>query len=80
MERVILPSALKPGRKITEADLHHALDHPVASTYMDDDAWMVAGADTAGRLIEVGFRVDGDTEIVFHSFRPCRPQFLPEQR
>lgn len=76
MEIVILASALK--RDITAEDILHALDNPFWTTDMDG-AVMVVGADPGFRLIEVGVRTDADRLIVFHSFRPARPQFLPER-
>lgn len=75
MEIIVLASALK--RDITEDDIRHAISNPIATTDMDDACFMVVGADTAGRLIEVGIRIGEDTITAFHSFRPARQQFLP---
>jgi hypothetical protein len=69
----IRPSARKRG--IADEDIVHALRNAFR-TVPGDGFEMLIGADTTGRLLEVGVRVDDDDElIVFHAM-PARPKFL----
>lgn len=66
-------SARKHG--ITEADMLHAVRHPLARLDLGDDAWMLLGPDTTGRLLEVGVGgASGDEPRIFHAM-PLRPKF-----
>jgi len=41
---------------------------------------MWVGPDLAARLIEVGFRIEDETIVVFHAFRPPNPKYLNPKR
>ena len=82
MEIHVLASALK--RDITEGDILHAVARPFTENEIEDDErgdWkMWVGPDLAARLIEVGFRIEDETIVVFHAFRPPNPKYLNPKR
>lgn len=82
MEIHVLASALK--RDITEGDILHAVARPFTENEIEDDErgdWkMWVGPDLAARLIKVGFRIEDETIVVFHAFRPPNPKYLNPKR
>lgn len=82
METVVLASATK--RDVTENDILHAIGRPLTVTDIEDDEsgdWhMFVGPDLAARLIEVGLRIEDDTIVVFHAFRPPNQKYLSPER
>jgi len=70
----VAPSARKHG--IDDQDMLHTLAHPLRVFDLDDGFTMLlVGADTAGRLLEVGV-VEGDTALVIVHAMPARQKFL----
>jgi hypothetical protein len=51
MDPVVLPSARKHG--VVDEDMLHAYRNPIR-VFDLDDLTMLVGADTAGRLVEIG--------------------------
>ncbi len=69
----VAPTARKHG--IDDRDMLHALAHPLRVFDLGDGFTMLVGADTAGRLLEVGV-VEGDTALVIVHAMPARQKFL----
>jgi hypothetical protein len=75
VEIVVAASALRHG--VTAEDALHALRNAIDAWLRDDDGFsMVVGADSAGRLIEVGYVDSVDARVVVHAM-PARPRYLP---
>ena len=72
MDPVILTSARKHG--ITDNDMLHAYRHPIR-VFVLDDLDMLVGADTAGRMLEVGVATAEGVEFIVHAMA-ARPKFL----
>ena len=72
MDPVILASARKHG--IPDDDMLHAYRNPIR-VFAFDDLTMLVGADTAGRMIEVGLATGEGVEFIAHAM-PARPKFL----
>jgi hypothetical protein len=68
---VILASARKHG--IT-GDMLHAYRHPIR-VFDLDDLDMLVGADTAGRMLEIGVNAAEGVEFIVHAMA-ARPKFL----
>lgn len=70
-------SALKAhlGEVCTEPDIRHALRNFVqaAQDPFDGDVVLFLGADTGGRMIEVGVLYRDEGPVIIHSQRPVRP-------
>jgi hypothetical protein len=79
---VILASARKHG--ITDDDMLHAYRHPIR-VFDLDDLDMLVGADTAGRMLEIGVTAAEGVEFIVHamaldpsSWRPNMPRSIQE--
>lgn len=72
-EPYVAPSARRHG--LDDQDMLHVLAHPLRVFDLDDGFTMLLGADTAGRLLEVGV-IEGDTALVIVHAMPARPKFL----
>ena len=72
MDPVILASARKHG--ITDDDMLHAYRHPIR-VFDLDDLTMLIGADTAGRMLEIGVATSEGIDFIVHAM-PARPKFL----
>lgn len=69
----IADSARKHG--ISDEDIHHAVDHPVAPIAVSTDRIFFIGATQTGELLElVVVDPDGDNPAVIHA-DICRPKF-----
>jgi uncharacterized DUF497 family protein len=69
-------AAFKHG--VTEANIRHALWHPVHEQLLESyvNKWLIIGYDTGGNLIEIAYNIiDNDTVNVFHAM-PCRKTFI----
>jgi hypothetical protein len=72
VDPVILASARKHG--ISDDDMLHAYGHPIRAFDLDD-LTMLIGADTAGRMLEVGVAHAEGVEFIVHAMA-ARPRFL----
>ena len=72
MDPVILSSARKHG--FSDTDMLHAHRNPIR-VFMHNDLVMLIGADTTGRLLEVGVATGEGVEFIVHAM-PARPRFL----
>ena len=75
----IRPSALRHG--VHEADIRHALAHPMSIEVEDDGVFVIVGSRRDGHPLEMCLRYDAasDTERVFHAMqaRPNRMRKSP---
>ena len=67
-----MASARKHG--ITDDDMLHAYRHPIR-VFDLDDLGMLIGADTAGRMLEIGVTTAESVEFIVHAMA-ARPKFL----
>jgi hypothetical protein len=72
VDPVILQSARK--HQITQDDMLHAYRHPIR-VFDLDDLTMLVGADTAGRMLEIGVAQSEGLEFIVHAM-PARAKFL----
>lgn len=72
MDPIILASARKHG--VSDNDMVHAHRNPIR-VFVLDDLVMLIGADTTGRLLEVGVVTGEGVEFIVHAM-PARPRFL----
>ncbi len=72
MGPVILQSARK--HQISDDDMLHAYRHPIR-VFDLGDLDMLIGADTAGRMLEVGVAESEGIEFIVHAM-PARAKFL----
>lgn len=69
---MILHSARK--HQITDDDMLHAYRYPIR-VFDLDDLTMLVGADTAGRMIEIGVAQSEGIDFIVHAM-PARAKFL----
>lgn len=69
---MIVPSARK--HQISDDDMLHAYRHPIR-VFDLDDLTMLVGADTAGRMLEIGVASSEGIEFIVHAM-PARNKFL----
>ena len=76
-EQVPLIVASARRHRIGEDEMLHAFRNPVRTFLIGEDMTMVIGADTAGRLIEIGVveRRDEPGLVIVHAM-PARSKFL----
>lgn len=72
MDPVILRSARKHG--VSDDDMLHAYRYPIR-VFDLDDLTMLIGADSSGRLTEVGVTAAEGVEFIVHAM-PARTKFL----
>lgn len=72
MGPVVLESARKHG--IADEDMLHVYRNPIR-VFDLDDLTMLIGADTAGRVLEIGIAVAESIEFIVHAM-PAREKFL----
>jgi hypothetical protein len=72
VDPVVLPSARRHG--VTDDDMLHAYRNPIR-VFDLDDLTMLIGADSVGRLVEVGLASADGVEFVVHAM-PARSKFL----
>lgn len=72
MDPVVLPSARRHG--ITDADALHAYRQPIR-VFDLDGLTMLIGADTTGRVLEIGVAVGDGVEFIVRAM-PAREKFL----
>lgn len=72
---MVIASAKRHG--VTDANMLHAFRNPVRTFRVGEDMTMVIGADTAGRLLEVGVVESRDEPgLVNVHAMPARQKFL----
>ena len=69
---MIVPSARK--HQISDDDMLHAYRHPIR-VFDLDDLTMLVGADTAGRMLEIGVATSDGIDFIVHAM-PARAKFL----
>ena len=72
MDPVVLSSARK--HEVADEDMLHAYRNPVR-VFEFDDLTMLIGADSAGRLLEIGTVTAEGIEFIVHAM-PARKKFL----
>ncbi|MEZ5295291.1 MAG: hypothetical protein R2697_03155 [Ilumatobacteraceae bacterium] len=72
MDPVIVRSARK--HQISDTDMLHAYRHPIR-VFDLDDLTMLIGADTAGRMLEIGVATSEGIDFIVHAM-PARAKFL----
>jgi len=75
MDPVVLESARKHG--VQDADMIHAYRNPIR-VFALDDLTMLVGADSSGRLLEVGVAEADGIDFVVHAM-VARPKFLEKR-
>ena len=71
---MIVPSARK--HQISDDDVLHAYRHPMR-VFDLDDLIMLVGADTAGRMLEIGVATSDGIDFIVHAM-PARNKFLEQ--
>lgn len=69
---MIVRSARK--HQIADDDMLHAYRHPIR-VFDLDDLTMLVGADTAGRMLEIGVATSDGIDFIVHAM-PARDKFL----
>lgn len=72
MDPVIVSSARKHG--VADGDMLHTYHHPVR-VFALDDLTMLIGADSSGRILEVGVASAEGFDFIVHAMS-ARPKFL----
>lgn len=60
--------------QVPDDDMLHAYRHPIR-VFDLDDLTMLVGADTAGRMLEIGVATSDGIDFIVHAM-PARPKFL----
>jgi hypothetical protein len=69
----IAESAYRHG--IGVEDILHAFNNPIRVEELDDELFMLAGADRAGNLLEIGVVATSDGPVIVHAME-ARPKYL----
>jgi len=72
-EPFIAPSALKHG--ISREDILHAYRNPIRIFELDENLYMIIGANQAAFILEVGVSVNSNRQIIIHAMN-ARSRFL----
>ena len=72
-EPFIAPSALKHG--ISREDILHAYRNPIRIFELDENLYMIIGANQAAIILEVGVSIDSNRQIKIHAMN-ARSRFL----
>lgn len=72
-EPFIAPSALKHG--ISREDILHAYRNPIRIFELDENLYMIIGANQAAIILEVGVSIDSNRQIIIHAMN-ARSRFL----
>jgi hypothetical protein len=72
-EPFIAPSALKHG--ISREDILHAYRNPIRIFELDENLYMIIGANRAAIILEVGVSVNSNRQIIIHAMN-ARSRFL----
>ena len=71
---MVVRSARK--HQIADDDMLHAYRHPIR-VFDLDDLTMLVGADTAGRMLEIGVATSDGIDFIVHAM-PARAKFLEQ--
>jgi hypothetical protein len=72
-EPFIAPSALKHG--ISREDIWHAYRNPIRIYELDDNLYMIIGANQAAIFLEVGLTINSNRQIIIHAMK-ARKRFI----
>jgi hypothetical protein len=72
-EPFIAPSALKHG--ISREDILHAYRNPIRIFELDENLYMIIGANQAAIILEVGVSINLNRQIIIHAMN-ARSRFL----
>ena len=72
-EPFIAPSALKHG--ISREDILHAYRNPIRIFELDENLYMIIGANQAAIILEVGVSINSNRQIIIHAMY-ARSRFL----
>ncbi|MBJ7280140.1 MAG: hypothetical protein JHD08_06130 [Candidatus Nanopelagicales bacterium] len=72
-EPFIAPSALKHG--ISREDILHAYRNPIRIFELDENLYMIIGANQAAIILEVGVSINSNRQIIIHAMN-ARSRFL----
>ena len=72
-EPFIAPSALKHG--ISREDILHAYRNPIRIFELDENLYMIIGANSAAIILEVGVSINSNRQIIIHAMN-ARSRFL----
>lgn len=72
-EPFIAPSALKHG--ISREDILHAYRNPIRILEVDENLYMIIGANQAAIILEVGVSINSNRQIIIHAMN-ARSRFL----
>ncbi len=72
-EPFIAPSALKHG--FSKEDILHAYRNPIRIFELDENLYMIIGANRAAIILEVGVSVNSNRQIIIHAMN-ARSRFL----
>jgi hypothetical protein len=72
-EPFIAPSALKHG--ISREDILHAYRNPIRIFELDENLYMIIGANRAAIILEVGVSINSNRQIIIHAMN-ARSRFL----
>lgn len=70
---LIAESAYKHG--LGDDEILHAFSNPVRVEELDNELFMLIGADSAGNLLEIGVVASGDGPVIVHAMA-ARPKYL----
>ncbi len=72
-EPFIAPSALKHG--LSREDILHAYINPIRIFELDENLYMIIGANQAAIILEVGVSINSNRQIIIHTMN-ARSRFL----
>jgi hypothetical protein len=72
-EPFIAPSAFKHG--ISREDILHAYRNPIRIFELDENLYMIIGANQAAIILEVGVSINSNRQIIIHAMN-ARSRFL----
>jgi hypothetical protein len=70
---IVAESAHKHG--IGGDDILHAFSNPIRAEELDEELFMLIGADRAGNLLEIGVVASSDGPVIVHAME-ARPKYL----
>jgi len=72
-EPFIAPSAFKHG--ISREDIWHAYRNPIRIYELDENLYMIIGANQAAIFLEVGLTINSNRQIIIHAMK-ARKRFI----
>jgi hypothetical protein len=65
----------RPSARHSDPDIVHAYNNPIRVEELDDELFMLIGADRAGNLLEIGIASSSVGPIIVHAME-ARPKYL----